>query len=622
MKYFFVIYLLFSLITTLSFLLFLFINMNYNNNINNELIGNGNNSIRYLSDLVENKTKEFLESKKKITNFFDNLQKKFKERFFDGEVHYILDEAKPKIGLMTMKVIFPNDRNILFVEEYPTFIIKILEDKTVENSVFISKIYNIANYFELLYNENKLNKTLILYSYNESSIHISYKSEIEKVHYFNSPYSRKFCNMNYNLNFIEKKGTFKNINEIIGIKGTLYSKECNIKMDFDLKKHSNIKSEMYKTIIFYCIANSLFSIFYLINAKLFINKINDSLVNQKSISIFTICQNIIWNSYCCYCHFFFVVKFIEFKFYFMIVCSLYFFNAGFIEFPLLYKLLCLKYLYLINDTLNYRKKLITFCFILYLLILFSFLFVAKFYYSPSFILFNFVMVWLPQIISNIYYKNRVSFPIIYNIGIIMNRIFPSFYFNFVKNNFLRIPNNRKYIEIINISILLVLTIVLYSQTLFGPRWFLPMLLVKEYNFYIDEEELKKIKKNDIYNLECFICLMEIISKEKNNNNNINSDNSSLGYNYGFNETDNLVIDINEKSMENIELNNKYKCIEKYFGNKSILFNFHEYSKNILNKPFMITPCNHIFHSDCLEEWFKIKKECPNCRTIISTDMYN
>jgi hypothetical protein len=75
-------------------------------------------------------------------------------------------------------------------------------------------------------------------------------------------------------------------------------------------------------------------------------------------------------------------------------------------------------------------------------------------------------------------------------------------------------------------------------------------------------------------------------------------------------------------LEKLELNNKYKCIEKYFGNKSILFNFHEYSKNNLKKPFMITPCKHVFHSECLEEWFKMKKECPNCRTIITDDMYN
>jgi hypothetical protein len=607
MKYIIIIYFLFSLITINSISIYIFIKHNENK------------KKRYLSNSIEDKKKEYLKYKRNITNSFNKLQKKFKEQLFDGEVNYILDETKPKIGLMTMRIIFPNDRNILFVEEYPTFIIKILENKTVENSIFISIIHNIANYFVLLNPENKLSKNITLYSYNDSSLHISYNSDIEKAHYFNTPYSKKFCNIHYNLNFIQKKDTFSYMIEVIGIKGTLYSDECNIKMDFDLKKHSNIKSELYNTIAFYCIVNSLLSLFYLINMKSFITKINDTLMNQKSICIFTICQNIIWNSYCCYCHFFFVVKFIEFKLFFMIVCSLYFFNAGFIEFPLLYKLLCLKYYHLVNDTLNYRKQIIRFCFILYLLILFSFLFVAKFYYSPSFICFNFIMIWFPQIIFNIYYKNRISFPILYDISIIMNRIFPSVYFNFVKNNFLRIPNNRKYIEIMNISILLILTIFLYSQTLFGSRWFLPFLLVKEYNFYIDEEDLKKIKKNDIYNLECFICLSEIIPKQKRNNNinnNYSSDNNS-----GFNETDNLV-EINEKSLGKLELNNKCKCIEKYFGNKSILFNFHEYSKNIFNKPFMITPCNHVFHSECLEEWFKMKKECPNCRTIITADMYN
>ena len=27
----------------------------------------------------------------------------------------------------------------------------------------------------------------------------------------------------------------------------------------------------------------------------------------------------------------------------------------------------------------------------------------------------------------------------------------------------------------------------------------------------------------------------------------------------------------------------------------------------------VTPCSHVFHSECLEKWFEFKKECPNCR---------
>ena len=28
---------------------------------------------------------------------------------------------------------------------------------------------------------------------------------------------------------------------------------------------------------------------------------------------------------------------------------------------------------------------------------------------------------------------------------------------------------------------------------------------------------------------------------------------------------------------------------------------------------MITPCNHVFHARCLEQWLEIKLACPTCR---------
>ena len=90
-----------------------------------------------------------------------------------------------------------------------------------------------------------------------------------------------------------------------------------------------------------------------------------------------------------------------------------------------------------------------------------------------------------------------------------------------------------------------------------------------------------------------------------------------------------MIEVNDNNLNYLEKNNnkcfkicKFKYKNRCCGAQSIFINFHEYSKNIMNKPFMITPCKHVFHSDCLEEWFKMKKECPNCRTIITQDMYN
>ena len=33
----------------------------------------------------------------------------------------------------------------------------------------------------------------------------------------------------------------------------------------------------------------------------------------------------------------------------------------------------------------------------------------------------------------------------------------------------------------------------------------------------------------------------------------------------------------------------------------------------LRKGYMLAPCDHIFHRECLEQWMDVKMECPICR---------
>lgn len=33
-------------------------------------------------------------------------------------------------------------------------------------------------------------------------------------------------------------------------------------------------------------------------------------------------------------------------------------------------------------------------------------------------------------------------------------------------------------------------------------------------------------------------------------------------------------------------------------------------------PYMVTPCNHLFHPECLQQWMNVKLECPVCRRSI------
>jgi mitofusin len=32
--------------------------------------------------------------------------------------------------------------------------------------------------------------------------------------------------------------------------------------------------------------------------------------------------------------------------------------------------------------------------------------------------------------------------------------------------------------------------------------------------------------------------------------------------------------------------------------------------------YMVTPCRHIFHTQCLEGWMRYRLQCPNCREIL------
>ena len=48
-----------------------------------------------------------------------------------------------------------------------------------------------------------------------------------------------------------------------------------------------------------------------------------------------------------------------------------------------------------------------------------------------------------------------------------------------------------------------------------------------------------------------------------------------------------------------------------------LFDFHVAKSSGNKKPFMVTPCDHYFHTPCLESWLKQKRECPCCRKEIN-----
>ena len=113
--------------------------------------------------------------------------------------------------------------------------------------------------------------------------------------------------------------------------------------------------------------------------------------------------------------------------------------------------------------------------------------------------------------------------------------------------------------------------------------------------------------SDLDTTDCLICLCPIIEKKEEAVQNTTTSGDTV---LSVNESAQLV----SQGILTIE---KKKCNITMEDIKNSLFDFHEKSMNIYNKPLMITPCHHVFHANCLDEWFKKKKECPKCRQSIS-----
>ena len=138
----------------------------------------------------------------------------------------------------------------------------------------------------------------------------------------------------------------------------------------------------------------------------------------------------------------------------------------------------------------------------------------------------------------------------------------------------------------------------------------------EYNYFLSEKMIREIlhehlNKNEINSLTCSICLENIfLNNIEENINSSNLNNTTL--------TDNKIEVIENES----KIKNNKTIIRKI---KQIFIQSKENIKNICKKTkksnLMITPCHHVFHSVCLENWMNVKLICPLCNHELP-DFYN
>lgn len=241
--------------------------------------------------------------------------------------------------------------------------------------------------------------------------------------------------------------------------------------------------------------------------------------------------------------------------------------------------------------------------------------------------------------------NKVGLPFIYVLICTLERVALPFYFRGCDNNMFRIKGDGLFV--IGWTVYLVLNIiVMWLQVFWGGRFMLPKRMRGgSFDYYKDKEEILKMEVN-VKEVECVICLQKVIGDEGNGS----VDNSLISggseevldgvkcnkeSEKGCNEESLRVFTNVSKDVElkvingtgkgnDMEYGGKERGIKKkafnvmrviYIGKQlfGMCFMFYKVPKNKEKKPYMVTPCGHIFHTECLEGWFECKRECPNCR---------
>ena len=198
-----------------------------------------------------------------------------------------------------------------------------------------------------------------------------------------------------------------------------------------------------------------------------------------------------------------------------------------------------------------------------------------FEYSSLSILYSY---WVPQIFrnavkgiqprnvrlrnNNVINRRQNKLPLLWSfvIGTSIIRILPVIYVFTYPSNVFRHHKDIKFAVLLSVWLFFQIA-VLYSQDILGARWFLPQHTIPEGYSYFKSVTLQYLSEHGdpnstkSYTTDCAICMSEV--------------------------------------FVNVEEVPETHKIDIY--------------------SYMVTPCNHIFHTECLENWMSYKLQCPVCR---------
>lgn len=541
-----------------------------NNNFNNTqyIMERMNNDYSFIINLTSNEY---------MGNWTDLSIKN--ENFFNSKINNGVAEIYfHKINFSLL--LFPDFRQNSFKIDT---IIK--EGKYIDKYIKINLTFNIEKNIENYLNEDE---TYILTNNNTPL-------EFNKVQFSIGKKKEKVDKANVILKISKEELTHSpsfrknNFSPLYNVKMIIISKEINVTIDSKISNTENLNQEV-RLYSFILSILGIMEIYYC--SKLIIKITNQNEIAHK-ISLISLAINCCFNLVICIIHFYMSVKIIDedISYQFGIITIIYFFCFMGFELKLLLLVFRLK-----NEgggNMNiYRRRLLS----VYLM----------FYIGFSFIVFNikecitnfylilivYTLSWLSQILLSICQNSRPPMSRLYLIWLSLSRLVFPIYIKGFDNNFFNLRPSYFKVSLLILIILIEMVILILQKSL-GPRIIIPKKFRKQNQAFDYYKDKVNIEKHISHNPICVICLENLENDIDDNLNKIKKKKKPKT----------LVSELMNILYLNA-LNAKIKKAINYLIGKN------------LKKKYMITPCDHVYHSVCLEKWMKHKNECPYCRTKI------
>ena len=206
--------------------------------------------------------------------------------------------------------------------------------------------------------------------------------------------------------------------------------------------------------------------------------------------------------------------------------------------------------------------------------------------------------WVPQICWNIYSEYKKPMHHYYIYGMSLTRAIAPIYVFAVKNNFLKEVNPDFPTDVAMCELLLawifLQTAVLIGQSKYGTRFMIPQRFLPpkfDYSRPIPAALLPRPSSNSSDETAAVDIEFDPTTASGGTR---NRRGGSRGLTDG---TESMSEDTGEECT--------LDCV--------ICYNEIDVTDN---KGYMLAPCDHIFHRECLEQWMDVKMECPICRTSL------